>query len=50
MSQVKKITMHNEQGVDNNEEMVGIPKGIETSELLDESGQIELVTPEPRGG
>lgn len=39
--------MDNKQGVDDDEEMVRVPKGIEASELLEERGQIEPVTPEP---
>lgn len=41
--------MDNKQGVDDDEEMVRVPKGIETGELLEEGWQIESVTPEPRG-
>jgi hypothetical protein len=50
MSQVEVITVHDEQGVDDDEEMVRIPKCIETGELLEPCRQIELITSEPRGG
>jgi hypothetical protein len=50
MSQVEVITMDDEQGVDDDEEMVRIPKCIKTSEFLEPCWQIELITSEPRGG
>jgi hypothetical protein len=42
--------MDNKESVDNNEQMVGIPEGIEASEFLERFRQVEPVTPEPWRG
>lgn len=42
--------MNNEESVDYNEKVMGIPKCVKPSELLKELGKVELVAPEPRSG
>lgn len=38
LGEVKVFSMDNEQGIDNDEEMMGVPKGIEASEPLERLG------------
>lgn len=35
LAQVKFDSMNNQEGIDNDEEMMGVPKGIETSEIVE---------------
>ncbi|KAG9131201.1 hypothetical protein Leryth_006057 [Lithospermum erythrorhizon] len=46
-STVKLDPMDNEQRVDYNKEVMGVPKGIESSELVQRLWQVDSVSPEP---
>lgn len=49
LGEVKVLSMDNEQGIDNDEEVMGIPEGIEASEPLERLRQVlELTSSETR--
>lgn len=47
--QVKFYSVHNEQGIDNDKEMMWVPKGVEASEIIEGLGKLDPASSEPRG-
>lgn len=50
LAKVKEVSVNDKKHIDNDQKVMGVPKGIETSKIVEGFRQLNQASPEPRGG